>query len=440
MRIQSEREKVSAIPTAGEILPDGTVIELLRDPTSPEVVTLVRCHRGVLDLKPHVSHAGKSYEPIHVNSSVSNAFRLPNRVGAPETTHELFTAAHNLLASRLGQLDACITAMVFAVFASWMSPVLPMAPLLSIFTPVGGPKNLALQMLNLLCRRPLRLVGLRRGDIHRLPMFLQPTLLLDEPDLRPEMQMLLHSSTQRGTGIIGSRGILEFYGPKIICSGHPPHGTALETNALRVALIPVGGGLPPLDKRAEEKIAEEFQARFLGYLLRNSHRVQTPSFDVSQFSLPVQDLARVFGAAVVGDNQLQKRILPLLNVQDEEIRADRARAPDAVVLEAGVSFIHEGGRSKVRTESIAEKVGAIYMGRGSDQRPSPESVGWAIRRLGIPSGRINSAGNGIELTVSTCQLIHKLAQSHGVRAMQGEPRNECRFCLELGKTNGQTVT
>ena len=61
----------------------------------------------------------------------------------------------------------------------------------------------------------------------------------------------------------------------------------------------------------------------------------------------------------------------------------------------------------------------------------PESVWWAIRRLGIPSGRINKAGNGIELNVSTCRLIHTLAQSHGVRAMQGGLPSDCRYCREL---------
>lgn len=431
MEQKSERENSSAILTAGEIFPDGAVIELLRGTARAKELTLVRYHEGALDLNSGVTHAGRIFEPIRVDQSVSRSVRLPTRVAAPETAHELFTAVHTLLSSRLGQLDMCITAMVFAIFASWMSPVLPMAPLLSIFGPAGGPTNLVLQMLSLLCRRPLRLVGLRRGDIPRLPMSLQPTLLLDEPDLGPEMQVMLQSSTQRGTRLISSRGIQDFYGPKIVCSRKPSHGTALETDALRVALIPMAGQLPPLNKKEEEEVAEEFQARFLGYLLRNSSGVQIPSFDVSQFSLPVQDLARTFGAAVVGNIELQKRILPLLSVQDEEIRADRARAHDAVVLEAGLFFIHQGGWSKVRTDDIAEKVGAIYKGRGSDQQPSPETVGRVIRRLGIPSGRINRAGNGVELGVSTCRLIHKLAQSHGVRAMQFGIPSDCRYCREL---------
>jgi hypothetical protein len=443
---QSRRESDLAIQTAGEVFADGTVIEILRDPASPEEFTLVRSQQGVSELKPTVSHAGRVYAPIRMNGGAFlKAVPFPTRVALPESTKKLFTDVHALLRRHLAQLDPCITAMVFTIFASWMSPVLPIAPILLIVAPPGSPKNLVLQMLGMLCRRPLRLVSLRRGDIFRLPMSLQPTLLLDEPDLRPEMQTMLQSSTHRGTRIISSHGITEFYGPKVVCSRKLPQGTALETDALRIALIPVARQLPPLDKRAEVEIAEEFQARFLGYFLRNSSGVQIPSFDMSQFSLPVQDLALGFGAATVGDGELQRKILPLLSVQDEEIRADRASTFDSIVLEAGLSFIHQGGWTKLRIDKLAEEVSAIYRGRGIDEEPSAERVGWAVKRLGIPSGRINRSGNGLTLNVSTCRLVHKLALSHGVRAMQGGFFSDCRYCRELeamiaqGKTRAEVA-
>lgn len=445
MAPHSRRETDVPIQTAGEIFRDGTAIELLRDPARPEGFSLVCSRQGILDPKPVLSHGGRVYAPVRAERAVSKAVCFPTRVAQPESAKKLFTDVHALLRRHLAQLEPCITAMVFTIFASWMSPVLPIAPILLIVAPAGSPKSLVLQMLGVLCRRPLRLVGLRRGDIFRLPMSLQPTLLLDEPDLRPEMQTMLQSSTHRGTRIIGGGGIAEFYGPKIICSGKLPQGTALATEALRIALIPVMGQQPPLDKRAETEIAEEFQSRFLGYFLRNSSGVQTPSFDVSQFSLPVRDLALGFGAAIVGDGELQQKILPLLSVQDEEIRADRASAFDSIVLEAGLSFTHQGGRTSVHMDKLAKEMSAIYKGRGIDEEPSAECVGWAVKRLGIPSGRINRSGNGLTLNVSTCRLIHKLALSHGVRAMQGGFFSGCRFCRELetliapGKTQAEVT-
>jgi hypothetical protein len=426
MGLQTERENSSAILTAGEAFPDGTVIEVLRDQGCPEKLRLVRHHNGIQDIESRISYANHVYAPISIDPSVATAIRFPRRVAPPEPTTSLFTDAQAFLNTHLGQLEPCVTAMVFAIFATWLAPVLPAAPILSIFVPPGGPKKRVLQIFNALCRRPLRLIGLKRSDLARVPLYLNPTLLLDEPDSSPAMQMILNASSERGMRIAQPRGLVDFFGPKIILS----HKLPLESDALRIALIPPMGPVPFLDKETEEKIADEFQARFLGYFLRNSGRVSVPAFDVSKFSLPMRDLALTFGAAIIGDDELQQRILPLLNVQDEEIRADRALSDDAVLLEALIFSIHVGS-ARVRTRLIAEKACAIFKGRGSDKTLSPESAGWAIKRLGIPGGRIDRAGNGVELTESTCRLIHKLAQSHGARAMDQALPGNCRFCREL---------
>ncbi len=428
------------IQTGGEFFADQSVLELVRAQTEPEEVKLLHWNGKVLEVAAQVARGGVKYAPAPIEQNLKKVLRLPTRVAPPETTEKLFTAVHDLLTHHLGQPERCITALACAVFVSWMSPVLPMAPVLCIFSPAGSPRNRALQMLSLLSRRPVRIVGLRRGDIARLPMWLQPTLLLDEPDLRPEMQTILWSSTHRGARIVTSHGLFEFYGPKIVCSHQLPHSTALGTEALKATLIPIAGQLPTLEKKMEEEIAEEFQARFLGHFLRNAGNAQSANFDASQFTSPIQDIARTVSTAVMGDADVSKRILPMLGVQDEEIRADRARAGDAVVVEASLSFIHQGGWTKVRCGSIAERVSAIYRGRGCDQPPSAENVGWALKRLGIPSGRIGSAGNGIELSVPTCQLIHTLAVSYGVRAMSGAVRSGCQYCHEIGLTVAEPTT
>jgi hypothetical protein len=54
-----------------------------------------------------------------------------------------------------------------------------------------------------------------------------------------------------------------------------------------------------------------------------------------------------------------------------------------------------------------------------------------MEAAGDSSGRINRAGNGIELTEPTSRLIHRLAMSFGVRAIQGGLRDDCRYCKEL---------
>ena len=189
-----------------------------------------------------------------------------------------------LLRLYLGQLDSCITAMVFAIFAAWLAPVLPMAPILSIYAPVGSPKNLAMQLLSLLCPRPLCLAGVKRSDLLRVPMELRPTLLLAEPDLQPAMRNILHAAAHRGFYVPSGDGVQELYGPKIIMTSKSPYTETLEAEVLQIALIPVSGQRPSLDKKTAEQVAEEFQARFLGYFLQNFSGAQVPTFDVSDLS------------------------------------------------------------------------------------------------------------------------------------------------------------
>jgi hypothetical protein len=422
---------IDIVQTSGHYGSDGTAIELMRK-ANDQSAMLLRWKDENFEIAERVSYLGTTYAVPPIAPSILPALRLPARIGPPETTEALFADLHAFFTSRSGQLDSCVTPLVFAVFASWLSPVLPIAPILSIFAPSGSPKTRILQLLRMVCRRPLCIVGLTRSDMRRLPWSLGPTLLLDEPDSKSAMQTILRSSSERGMHVAAGDGFVDPFGPKIIVSSRPQYDASLEADVLRVALTPISGNVPPLEKQEEEEVAEKFQARFLGYFLRNFSRVQVPSFDVSELALPVQIIAQTLGSAVVGSAKLQAGILPTLTVHDEEIRAARACSLDSVVLEAILFFLHRGDWSKVRTQNLAEKVTEIYKGRGSDRTDvSAESVGWAVKRLGIPSGRINKAGNGVELTNAVGRLVHRLALSYGVRAMQSGFRQGCRYCEEL---------
>ena len=422
---------IEIVQTTGQIFSDGTVIELMRKANNQGTV-LVRWKNGHFEMADRLEHSGAIYAAPPIAPSIARALRFPARIGPPEDTNALFSDLHNFIINCSGQLDSCVTPLVFAVFASWLSPILPIAPIVSISAPAGSPKTRILQLLRMVCRRPLCIVGLTRSDMRRIPWSLGPTLLLAEPDSSSAMQAILRASSERGMHVAAGEGFLDPFGPKIIVSSSPLYDASLEGNVLRVALIPISGNVPPLEKPEEEEVAEKFQARFLGYFLRNFSRVQVPNFDVSELALPVQGTAQTLGSAIVGSAKLQARILPILAVQDEEVRAARASSLDAVVLESILFFIHRGDWSKVRTQNLAEKVTEIYKGRGTDRtNVSAETVGWAVKRLRIPSGRINKAGNGVELTNELGRLVHRLALSYGVRAMQSGFRAGCRYCEEL---------
>jgi len=426
---------IEIVQTTGQIFSDGTVIELMRN-VNNQGIALVRWKNEHFETADRVEHSGAVYSAAPVPPSIVRAVRLPARIGPPETTEDLFRDLHSFFTGHSGQLDSCVTPLVFAVFASWLSPVLPIAPIVSIFAPPGSPKTRILQLLGMVCRHPLCLVGLTRRDLLRLPWSLAPTLLLDEPDSKPSVQTILRASTQRGMNVAAGDGILDLFGPKIIISSKPLSDTSLEGEVVQLALMPTSGNMPPFEKTEEEETAERFQARFLGYFLRNFNNVVVPKFGVSHLRQPLQLLAQTLGSVVVGDEKLQAKIFSILAIQNEEQRTESARSLDSVVIEALLFFVHEGRQSKVRAQEVAEKASQIYEGRGSRHIVSSESMGWAIKRLRIPSGRIDRAGNGVELAVDVCRQVHRLALSYDVLAMRAGLHESCRFCEDLRLAHG----
>ncbi|MFY9529754.1 MAG: hypothetical protein WBC04_21760 [Candidatus Acidiferrales bacterium] len=238
------------VRTAGETFRDGSVIELIRNASDPETLELLLWDGHIVKAGPRVDHVGREYAPVRIEPSVSRALCLPTRVAPTETTRELFEATENLLTRYLDQPKPAITKLVSGVFASWLPEFLRLSPVLWIIAPVGSPKHVALQLLSLICRRPLLLADVGRGDLRSLPMWLQPTLVLDEPVLRPAMQRTLYSSSHRGMNTPSGQRLLNLFGPKVVCSDAPPSYAPLESEALRVVLVPVAGWLAPSGRRS----------------------------------------------------------------------------------------------------------------------------------------------------------------------------------------------
>jgi hypothetical protein len=427
-------EKSAVIQTAGEIFPDGVGLDLLRVQSDPEHPHVLSWKEKILEVGPRVSHDSRQYEAVHVAPSIASAMCFPSSVAPPETTRNLFDALHGLLTRSLNQPEKTITLLTAAVFASWLPDLLPIAPVFYIVAPAESPKIVLLQILRRVCRRALLLVGVSRGDFRCLPMDLQPTLLLDEPDLRPAMQRLIHSSSYRGALIPCGRGLLNPFGPKVIFSRAFPGNWSLTSPVLRIVLTPPSTPTHPLDEESEQRIATEFQARLLAFRLGNFRHVRVPDFNVSNLTSPIQDLAKALGAALIGEEELQQKILACLNAEDQVIRAERSSTGEGLVIEASLFFCHKDGISQFRSSELATTVSAMYAGRGSDEAISPESAGWKMKGLGLPTGTIDHAGNGLKLIDSTRRLVHQLAMAYDIFNRPEAFRAGCPHCNEIKKT------
>jgi hypothetical protein len=414
--------------TAGEVLADGSILELVGDPVGTKQPRLLRWDGKNAIVGERFECDGKTYVPARLDSSVLKALRLPTRVVPIASTHELFTSVCTLFA-RFSDLPEQFTRLIaYFLFADWLSDRVWLAPFLSILAPPTTPSGTLMRLLSLVCRRPILLGELSPGGFRKLPMWLSPTLLLDIPEPRAPLQRLLRASSRRGTYVSSEGRPVDLYCPKVVCSQEPLRDPTLLGLALEVALPPTRRKLPILDLGMSEQIADEFQAKLLMYRLTNFHNAKAPVVDLSELGAPTQDLVRTLMACTIGDTELQSGVVPLLREQDQEIEADRLSAVSSVILEALLFACHDGDRATVQVAELAEITNTIMARRQSALILSPEMVGWELKGLGFRTEPVGSAGKGLRLLEDMRARIHKLAHAYGVWSVRGGPMGLCRHC------------
>jgi hypothetical protein len=179
----------------------------------------------------------------------------------------------------------------------------------------------------------------------------------------------------------------------------------------------------------------DLQNRLLAYRLLGHDKVKTSKFRVSQFRPELCAAAEMLGAAIVDDPELQRGIIDVFKERDEQSRVDRASGLNAVVLRAVLFHCHQKDQQKVFAREIAATVNRIYSEEGESLRVSSETVGHALKYLGLYSRRLGSAGRGLVLDEATKSQAHSLGQAYEVSV--DEP--VCAHCHQLQALQPQGV-
>lgn len=391
---------------------------------------MLKWHGRVMNVGTSVEHGGVRYAPIEVAPSVSDAIRFPARVSPRETVRELFEATALLINCSLGLTGASLTLTTAWLFASWLFERLAHAPVLWIVASPQSSAHATLHVLSLLGRRSLRVVGVSRHDLcSTSPM--PCTLVLDAFNLSAASENILRSATRPEAHILYRGAVIDIFSPKIICSSTLPDELWRDSEILCIALP---ANLTPIklqDPKSAEQTAEEYQSRFLSYLLHNENRLRIPDLKASRLSPALQELAATLAAAMIGDEKLEEQIVAALEVRDEEARSERSSHPDAIIIESALFFCHRKGSAEVPSSEIATYATAIFSGRCYQKKISAEAAGWALKRLGIPTERLGSAANGIRITASFCARIHELAVAYDVLTLRVVEHRDCACCRKL---------
>jgi hypothetical protein len=426
----------SRIITAGKIFVDGTMIELVAAPPGQQRPNLLLWNGRKATVGPRVKHGDRIYEAPVLDPTLSAGMRLPTCCCDYGSARNLFAGIRDLFQRHLGLPKPDSALIACFVLSTWLCDRLPSAPTLAI----SGPnEQLGIELLRLLhcvCRHPLILADLTPGSFRSLPMHLSLTLLLDQAMLKFPMQRVLYASSQRGLHLPGTAGrVLDVYGPKAIFSSHILFG-ASDGDALHVSLAPSRLPLATIRKQSElsepvqQGIANYFQPRLLMYRLKNFPKVHDGhlDLDLSQFTVATCQLACNLARCFPGDAELRSEAVQLLQAQDEEVREQRSRDVDYVIIEILWRLLHNRER-QVIVDQITKGVNALLATRGEIFSYRRESIGWRLRDLRIVRHDASS-GQQVFFDRDTSKIVHRLARAYDLACAQNVD-GDCPDCKTM---------
>jgi hypothetical protein len=422
--------KGSTVKTAGEVFADGRVLELVSG-SAPNKPDLLLWNGTKTIIAARIECDGRIYEAPELTATVYSATRLPSRCCEYGSVRDLCTAIASLFTRHLGLPEREASLVTYFSISTWFADCLPTAPGLAIYCPFQGQGADVLRLLGCLCRRPLMLADITPAGLRSLPMYLHPTLLINQPGLNPRTWALLRTSSHRGFYVpAGKGGVLAVHGASAVFLG------ADDTDKItggEVLHLPLGPSLFhfTLDDARLEQIASELQPKLLRYRLMNWRKVQESEFDVSTFTFPTRELARNLGACVVDDSELAQEVSSLLETQDEDARAQRYTDIRYVMIEIILLLLHKGEMSALRVQKIAESTNALLRSRGEIIEYSAAEVGWKLRQLGLSRSR-DGAGKSLSVGKETSRRIHELARSYGVLSRENA-RQMCPDCARASQ-------
>jgi hypothetical protein len=400
------------VPTGGEILPDGTLLELIHDVAQPGGLALLKFDGTKTVVGSRIVHRGRTYVPLTLHPSVKRALRLPSSVCAFGSTAELFEELVAVTA-RFTDLDRHFRELLVAfVFASWLADLLPAPMNLLLWSPLAEHGAQVLLLLRCLCRLALALTGVDAGDLKALPDGLPATLLILRPGSSRRTRELLAAAGWRGFYTPRSGRLVEFLGAKALATDAPIDDPALHP----LIVIPVAASrrqLPALDRRAQERVAKEFQPRLLRYRLQHRETANVAASAQAGSAGRESQLASGMRTCFSDAPQLIDRQVALLAEAEQGIDETRRADPRVALIELMWARCHEAGREQLHVGEIAFDLNKVLSLTGN-RKLKERMVGGLLKSVGLRTLKLDRKGRGIKLDPPTRKLIHQLARVHEV--------------------------
>jgi hypothetical protein len=411
-------------PTTGKVFANGTMIEPVHDSTNADRLSLLLWDGGKATTGATITSDGQFYVPAPIDPTILQALTLPKGIASCVSPRNLLAGLSEVMAQFGGFPENSVAAMSRWVMSGWI-PELQANPALSLFGPDTRAGRQQFQLLHCLCRHPLLLTQVTAAGLRALPTEWDLTLLIHQSELSAEAARVL-SIGRKPLGFIPRGGrVLDFH---CVVATYTELGSTCGSGAipsLEIGVIPARQGLPILDDAMREKIANNFQPKLLAYRLANFSKVLNSTFDASELTTSMQELAQNLSACTPDDPDLQAQVPELLRTQDQETRSAAWLDINTVIIEAILASIHAGKQDCIYLGEIAKAAETILWGREEDRKLAAREIGTRLRLLELVTEPRNSKGIRLLLTTELSRRIHELAYKFSVPSIE----NSAKRCL-----------
>lgn len=310
--------------------------------------------------------------------------------------------------------------------ATWFADLMDFLPRMTI-TGSRYAADLLFELLSRLCRRAILLAGIKPATLQQIPMKeLMPTLLIRQIKPGKSASELLDASDRRRRFVACGKELVDFYCAKCVYVGDQ-YDAKHADSGLYIHLgrnAPSAKAAYPSEEATQHLQNQLFTYRSFYRDRRSQQMFQVPGND--ELLLQPDMIAYRLCSVIFEDCELQGRIIDLLGIQNEQMRADRASATEAMVLRAVLILAHRD-EQQVYARDIAVAANQIYKEQGESVKLTAEKVGHALKRLGLYTRRLGTNGRGLILDKATQIRAHQLSLEYDVLPVVPE----CGYCHNL---------
>jgi hypothetical protein len=425
-----------------QYLDDGRVVELVEDPADATKTKLAVFDSGKVYLTDAVDYRGQILVPIARSNHGLEDIILPRAPHPYQSAEEVFYRTCNLIATCLALPNMYLWVTAAVVLNSWFADRLrPPVYLLVTGLPQSG-KTTLLEMMRLLCRRPLLVSDITSAAAYDACSRFGCTLLIDENDWGADQNSrALRKQLRAGT----SKGVLakhlgktqHAFGAKVLSSVELPDDAALMSRCIHLPMDETDRAdlSKPWDPQVV-KTADGVRGQLLQFRLERYASVSPRLISGAEKLRPrSRDLLNSLLAPLKGVEVIEQLLLAFFVGTHDPSTRDLLSPGQAAVVAALFEFIHRWPKAGYVQVAVVSDLGnKILDAAGERLELNPRKCSHLLGSQGFLSRARSSRGSFLRLDKETIAKIHKLKRNHGDRwlapADSKAQMDACTFCKD----------